>query len=211
MKRLFLTAALFLLLSVLTAGAMDLGLGVDFSVYSETEKLNDYTANYSRYYLEPTLIIRMSEKMEIDPHAIISYGVWSDPDSFSLITDDETQLGVGGGVSVLFRLIPLKYVDFQFGIKGEFINNFEPEGDSATDYDSYSDFWIQVFAPVVMDVKLRKNVFLRIKHEVIVFIMHNEKTELGGVTNDDTVITFTDYENSNLGSFQLYFGLYFML
>lgn len=214
----YLIILFILLFPIFSVSSLDLGLGVDFYFHNETVIRDGAEANYIKFILEPTVILKIQESMELDLSLYVSLAIWRDPIGISAtIVEEHEQYAIGIGGTLFFNILRSKYLDLSVGPKAEVIFSLFQTGHQESPtamfihYDFYLENWLQIFAPIALDFKIRKTIFLRIKYEIPIFILNIINSEISGSTATDFNIDFLDFVQIDLGSIPLYLGFYFML
>lgn len=166
MKKLFLVTVL----TVLTFNlySQNYGLGGELEIDNASYNYDGSDASTNSFTFKPFLRVEMTDTFAIEPYIELIYETEEDSDSSAaLIDDDSSQLGLGFGSSVLKSVYTNDFLTLNFGASAGLSFEFAPTGDSATEYDSYSDITLAGTGFIAIDASLTENLKVRLGHNII--------------------------------------------
>lgn len=208
MKKVFVFV--LLLLPCLPIVSLDLGVGVDATVWVASEKEDSFKATNTYVELLPALVLMVSPRMEVRPFAIFRSSKQSDPDDIASWDADRSQLDLGLGAGLYYHFIQREIISLSTGPKVRMVSFLKHSGSSAPDFDSRFHFEAQVELPVNLDIRLGKRLYFRVALEISGIYFNTFNYELAGVKYSETEFWIYPFYKNTFDEISVYSGFYLM-
>lgn len=201
---------LVFVLAVTCVQAADFGIG--FDVLTSFSDYDEYGSKAKYRYLSfaPTMIVRLSDLLEVSPFLRLVYEIEDDPDNIMGLYEDAKTLYFGGGSGLYFHFVRGKVVEVSTGPRLEILFAPKPSGSSYSAYDSYTSIDVDVWLPVQFDIKFSRNLFLRTRIETFGFNLSVQSAKISGDKENYSYIRFASFNTRSFTQITPYFGFYYM-
>lgn len=188
---------------------MNMGIGGEIYLNSTDYEFNDETASKTILSLNPFIRLELSEATFIEPFISYYTKTENDDNGFNDVDIEANKISSSWGFGITMGKVAYKnkILSLNYGLNTSLTFGIEPTGDSATEYDSYSDIWFNAKGFISFDLSLTKNLKIRIGQNILSFYSSKYSTE-----KESYKYTKTNYNFDTVWSgFSPVFSIYYML